>query len=173
MPLGLPRGQSYLVAHDPEWARLFEEERLKLRSVLPASAVDIQHVGSSAVPGLRAKPIIDIAVAALRHTLADDWQEAMATLGYDYPGDIGIPDHRIYGRDRDVRRFLVHVVDAEGGRWRDFLRFRDLLRKDRTLAAVYEGVKTEAAERFATGLRSHYTGAKAQFIEHTLTRKVD
>jgi len=168
MSLGLPRGQNYLVAADPAWFAFFEEERDRLRSVLPSDALEIEHVGSTAVPGLRAKPIIDIAIAARDHRLADQWQEAMASLGYDYPGDIGVPDHRIYGRDRDIRRFLVHVVDANGPRWREFLRFRDLLRRDADVAAAYEAVKLEAAERHPTGPRSDYTKAKARFIERAL-----
>ena len=91
MSLGLPKGQNYLVPHDLSWRRQFEEERRRLRAVLGADASDIQHIGSTAVPGIHAKPIVDIVVAARSHTLADDWQDAMASLGYDYPGDIGIP----------------------------------------------------------------------------------
>lgn len=119
MSLGLPRGHNYLVRYDPDWPRLFEEERTRLRSALAGEAVDIQHVGSTAVSGLRAKPIIDIAMGAQSHTMVDQWRDAMASLGYDYAGDIGIPDHRIYGRDPDIRRFLVHVVDFDGARWRE------------------------------------------------------
>jgi GrpB-like predicted nucleotidyltransferase (UPF0157 family) len=164
MALGLPHGQNYLVPHDPSWARLFDEERWKLRSVLPTDAVDIQHIGSTAVPGLLAKPIIDVAIAAPSYTLADDWQDAMASLGYDYPGDIGIQDHRIYGRDPGIRRFLVHVVDAGGVLWRQFLQFRDLLIADQKQAAEYEAVKLAAATRYPTGVRSQYTDAKARYI---------
>jgi GrpB-like predicted nucleotidyltransferase (UPF0157 family) len=87
MYLGLPYGQDFLVLHNPNWVKLFEEEKSKLRSVLPPEALDIQHIGSTAVPGLKAKPIIDIAIATQHHTLADEWQETMAYLGYDYPGD--------------------------------------------------------------------------------------
>ena len=138
--------------------------------MLPQEALEIQHVGSTAVPDLRAKPIVDIAIAATDHRLADEWQVAMSSLGYDYPGDIGIPAHRIFGRDPGVRRFLVHVVDAEGQRWRDLLRFRDSLRKDHRLAAAYETVKQEAASRHATGPRGGYTQAKAEFIERVLAQ---
>jgi GrpB-like predicted nucleotidyltransferase (UPF0157 family) len=149
---------------------LFEEERLRLRSVLPAEAFDIQHIGSTAVPGLRAKPIIDIAIGARTYTMADDWQEAMASLGYDYPGDIGIPDHRIYGRDPGIRRFLVHVVDLGGTRWTQFIRFRDLLIADPRVAAEYEAVKLEAAKKHPTGMRSRYTEAKAGYIDEVLAQ---
>jgi GrpB-like predicted nucleotidyltransferase (UPF0157 family) len=171
MTLGLPVGHNYLVVHDPAWADLFEEERRRLRSALPADAIEIEHVGSTAVPGLKAKPIIDIAIAARRCALADDWQGAMASLGYDYPGDLGIAEHRIYGRDPGMRRFLVHVVDAGGPRWRDFLRFRDQLRGDPLLAAAYEALKLHAAAMYPTGSRSGYTRAKAEFIESALARE--
>jgi GrpB-like predicted nucleotidyltransferase (UPF0157 family) len=102
--------------------------------------------------------------------MADQWQDAMASLGYDYPGDIGIPDHRIYGRDPDIRRFLVHVVDSDGTRWREFLRFRDLLITDPRLAAEYEAVKLGVAKKHPTGLRSKYTEAKGGFIADVLAR---
>ena len=171
MTLGLPHGRNFLVPHDPEWPDLYENERGRLREVLPAEALDIQHVGSTAVPGVKAKPIIDIAVAAKGHRLADDWRDAMASLGYDYPGDIGIHDHRIYGRDPGVRRFLIHVVDAGGHRWDDFLRFRDLLRGDPDLAGAYQAVKEQAAARYPDG-RGRYTTAKAEFIERVLSRHV-
>lgn len=168
MSLGLPHGHNYLVSHDPDWARLFEEEAQRLRSVLPPAAMEIQHVGSTAIPGLRAKPIIDIAIAARSYTLAGDWQNAMASLGYEYPGDIGIPEHRIYGRDPGIRRFLVHVVDAGGLRWRQFLDFRDALMADPRLAAEYEAVKLAAATKHPTGMRHRYTDFKAAFIEKVL-----
>jgi GrpB-like predicted nucleotidyltransferase (UPF0157 family) len=168
MSLGLPAGQNFLVPHDPGWARLFDEEGTRLRSVLPSDALDIQHVGSTAVPGLRAKPIIDIAIAARHHALADTWQEPMASLGYDFPGDIGIPDHRIYGRDPGIRRFLIHVVDAGGPRWSQFIQFRDRLRADPQLAAQYEAAKTAAAARYPSGVRAQYSAAKTSFIEAVL-----
>jgi GrpB-like predicted nucleotidyltransferase (UPF0157 family) len=170
MSLGVPQGQTFLVAHDPQWFDMFEEESRKLRAALPREALEIQHVGSTAVSGLRAKPIVDIAIAATDHRLADEWQAALNSLGYDYPGDIGIPEHRIFGRDPGIRRFLLHVVDAGGQRWRDLLRFRDLLRQDPQLAAAYEALKVEAALRHAAGPRGDYTKAKAEFIERVLAR---
>jgi GrpB-like predicted nucleotidyltransferase (UPF0157 family) len=173
MSLGARPGENHLAPHDPRWSTLFDEESRRLRSALPPEAVDIQHVGSTAVPGLHAKPIIDIAIAATSYRIADEWQRAMGSLGYDYPGDIGIPDHRIYGRDPGMRRFLVHVVDADGRRWEDLLRFRDLLRRDPRLAAAYQAVKEAAAARYPKGPRGEYTNAKAGFIERVLAQKPD
>jgi GrpB-like predicted nucleotidyltransferase (UPF0157 family) len=92
----------------------------------------------------------------------------MASLGYDYPGAIGIPDHRIYGRDPGIRRFLVHVVDVDGLLWRQFLHFRDLLIADPQMAAEYEAVKLAAATKYPTGMRSWYTDAKAGHIVRVL-----
>jgi GrpB-like predicted nucleotidyltransferase (UPF0157 family) len=173
MSLGVPGGETYLVPHDPRWSARFDEEAQRLRAVLPPEAVEIQHIGSTAVPGLQAKPIIDIGIAATNHRVADEWQTAMSSIGYDYPGDIGIPEHRIYGRDPGIRRFLVHVVDADGQRWKDLLRFRDLLRQDPQLAAAYQTVKEAAAARHATGPRANYTNAKAEFIERALAQAAD
>lgn len=171
MSLGLPKGQNYLVPHDPGWAALFEEERRRLHTVLGQDAIDIQHIGSTAVLGIHAKPIIDIAVAARDYTMADDWQDGMASLGYDYPGDIGISGHRVYGRDHDVRRFLVHVLDADGAQWKRLIGFRDILLHDAQLAREYEMLKLEATAKYPTGPRGRYTDEKASFIAEVLTRR--
>ena len=168
MTLGLPHGQNYLVPYDPEWPLYFAQERDRLRVVLPPDAVEIQHVGSTAVSGLAAKPIIDIAIGAVSYRLADEWQQAMSSLGYDYPGDIGLPEHRIYGRDADVRRFLVHVVGWGGPQWQAYIRFRARLIADPRLAAEYEAVKTRAARQYPVGPRSQYTAAKSAFIDAVL-----
>lgn len=94
----------------------------------------------------------------------------MASIGYDYPGDIGIPDHRIYGRDRLARIFLVHVVDADGLPWRNYIRFRDRLLSDRALAMEYEALKLRAAREHSVG-RDLYTRFKASFIDAVLSSR--
>ena len=170
MSLGVPKGRTFLVPHDPAWAELFEEERRRLLGVLQPEVVEVQHIGSTAIPGIHAKPIIDILVGTPSYVLADDWQDRMASLGYDYPGDIGIPEHRVFGRDREIRRFLVHVVDLHGLPWRRLVRFRNVLLRDPHLAVEYERLKLEAAAKYPIGLRSKYTDEKADFIAEVLSR---
>ena len=106
----------------------------------------IEHYGSTAVPGLRAKPVIDIllGVAPL-----EDWSRCQApleSLGYDYVLNAGVSGHFIFGRGRDdsERTHLVHVVEFDGESWRANLAFRDALRADGSLRAAYTRMKEQA-----------------------------
>ncbi len=100
----------------------------------------IEHYGSTAVPGLAAKPILDILVGLER---LEDWQlchDPLLGLGYDYAAHAGVPGHHIFGRGRDrtERTHLVHLVQFQGESWVSNLAFRDALRADPALRQRYE-----------------------------------
>ena len=166
--LGLPHGQNFLTDYSDDWPRLFQEEKSRIASVADGRALTIEHIGSTAVPRIKAKPVIDIAIAIADLSIADDLAAAMATIGYDYPGDIGIPDHRIFGRDKDVRRYLVHVLEHAVYRWSDLISFRDILRTNARLAHEYEQLKLDAVAQHPTD-RAQYTESKSQFVQRILT----
>ena len=161
--LGLEQGINRLVDPNPLWPQAFAQEAARIRAALGAKALAIEHYGSTAVPGLRAKPIIDlqIGVADIGHGLL--FIEPMATLGYDYAGDQGIPEHHIFGKGR-ARTHLAHVVVYQGEQWLRCLRFRDRLRSDANLRAAYEALKLRLAADPAN-TRAAYTAAKTGFIE--------
>jgi GrpB-like predicted nucleotidyltransferase (UPF0157 family) len=156
--------QVEIVAYDPAWPAMFESERLRLTPLLAPAAV--HHFGSTAVPGLAAKPVIDMIalVAQLDAPIAALVEHA----GYQYP--------RAYNATLSHRRFLcyptpshrthhLHLVDQPHELQRR-LRFRDLLRSDRALAERYAVLKRTLAERYRDD-REGYTEAKARFIhEH-------
>ena len=126
----------------------------------------IEHYGSTAVDGLRAKPILDIllGVAPL-----DAWIKCrvpLETLGYDYAESAGVPGHHVFGRgrDRSERTHLVHVVEFDGESWRTNLAFRDALRADLSLREEYVRVKERAAALAPEG-RGKYGDLKHSFIE--------
>jgi GrpB-like predicted nucleotidyltransferase (UPF0157 family) len=160
--LGLERSSNRLVDHNPLWERAFAEEAARLAAALGPAALAIEHYGSTAVPGLRAKPVLDVqvGVAHIDHGLA--FIEPMAALGYDYAGSQGIPDHHIFGRGV-ARTHLVHVVVHGAEAWFRTLRFRDRLRADPALRAAYEALKTGLAEAALT--RAAYSAGKTEFIE--------
>jgi GrpB-like predicted nucleotidyltransferase (UPF0157 family) len=164
--LGLKHGLNRLVDHDPEWATAFEEERTRIRSAVGDVARGIEHYGSTAVAGLRAKPIIDIllGVAPL-----EDWIKCKApleSLGYDYAENAGVPGHFIFGRGRNrgERTHLLHVVEFDGESWRSNLAFRDALRADESLRAGYQRTKEQAVAVAPEG-RAKYNELKHTFIE--------
>jgi len=164
--LGLKHGMNQLVDYDPEWPAAFEDERIRVRSAVGDVARGIEHYGSTAVVGLRAKPIIDIllGVAPL-----DDWikcKRPLESLGYDYAENAGVPGHFIFGRGRDQseRTHLVHVVEFDGEPWRSNLAFRDALRADESLRAAYLRMKERAVTLAPEG-RAKYNELKHLFIE--------
>src|ERR1700686_933409 len=135
--LGLKHNVNLLVDYDPQWESEFINERKRIAEALGAVARGVEHYGSTAVPGMRAKPILDILVGV---SPIDDWEKCrvpLEGLGYDYAANAGVPDHPIFGRGRDSmeRTHLVHVVEFLGVSWRTNLAFWDALRRDACLRA--------------------------------------
>lgn len=163
--LGLEQGVNRLVEHNPLWARVFEEEAARLRLALGDAALAIEHYGSTSVPGLRAKPIIDIQIGVDRIERGIEFIEALTALGYDYAGDQGIPEHHIFGLGV-ARTHLTHVVVFESEQWRRSLRFRDRLRADPVAREAYQALKEALAT--TTTSRADYTAKKTAFVlEHS------
>jgi GrpB-like predicted nucleotidyltransferase (UPF0157 family) len=172
MTLGIIRRKVVrLVPHSAAWSAEFLSERARLLSAIGDRVMAIEHVGSTAIPGIHAKPVLDIAVAIedLGNTKA--LVPAMQQLGYDFPGDIGIVGERLFGRGPEVLTHLVHVVQVGGPKWSEYLEFRDSLRASSELAAEYDELKRELARQFPDE-RAKYTEAKGRFIQRVLGHDV-
>lgn len=169
--LGLKKNLNVLVDYDPSWELAFIEERRRLARVLGEVAKGIEHCGSTAVPGMRAKPILDILVGV---SPLDDWakcEDPLESLGYDYAANAGVPGHHIFGRGRDSteRTHLVHVVEYLGEEWCDNLALRDALRRDASLRGTYLQVKERAAAASPEG-RVRYNELKGLFLAQLKAR---
>ncbi len=163
--IGLKKGTLRVVAHRPEWRGLFERERRALWDSVGDLVLDIQHVGSTAVPGLDAKPIIDIAAAVPSEEVLPRLEGPLRGLGYIYRGDAGGDGGHIFVKESapEVRTHHLHVVEAHDPQWRRWLLFRDMLRADETLRAAYARTKKGLQERFGED-RKGYTRAKDEFV---------
>jgi GrpB-like predicted nucleotidyltransferase (UPF0157 family) len=150
-----------LVEHDPTWTERFERERDRLLPVFDGSVVAVEHIGSTSVPGLCAKPIVDIAVGLGKLELTDEQIEAMGELGYEYLGEFGLPG-RLYFRKGDPRMYHVHVVEHGGMHWERQLVFRDALRTDADERRRYDEFKRRLAAEGHS--REAYTELKTPFI---------
>lgn len=159
--LGLERNIQRLSAHNPLWAQAYAEEVARLRPALDGVALAVEHYGSTAVPGLDAKPIIDIQVGVTRLEQAQDLVGPMTALGYDNVGSAGIADHHIFGLGV-ARTHLVHIVEYDSEQWRRAIRFRDRLRAEPALRDAYQQLKRELAATCAT--RAEYTEGKSAFV---------
>ena len=158
--------QVSLCAHDPAWARAFELERDRLQALLPGVFVAIEHIGSTAVPGLAAKPVVDImaAVASLEH--ADALIDCLCDNGYTTSAEFNasLTDRKWLMRWRDGHRtHHLHIVVADSAQWHDRLAFRDALRNESALARRYAEFKAELAVRHRRD-RAAYTDAKSAFF---------
>ena len=168
--IGLQRGTVKLVPYSSEWKRLFVEEERVLRASIGTYVMDIQHVGSTAIPGLEAKPIIDIAVAVRRLEDAEKCIEPLECLGYEYRPDEEHPRRFFFAKgDPSRRTHYVHVVEWNSDSWKRLLRFRDYLRQHKEAAREYANLKRELARK-SQGNRAFYTPGKAEFVESVLGR---
>jgi GrpB-like predicted nucleotidyltransferase (UPF0157 family) len=149
---------------------LFAEEAARLRAALGDRLLAIEHVGSTSVPGLAAKPILDLAAGVSSLADAEALFPALAALGYAHKADPDLPE-RLYLVKGPPERRTHHLSLAEPTSrfWRDHLRFRDLLRADAALAAGYARLKLELAERHPDD-RPAYQAGKQAFIDAALSR---
>ena len=167
--LGLATSEVRLSPYDPDWAALGARECTTVRSLLGDLAVDVMHAGSTAVPGIAAKPILDI-VAAVGDTVPID--EVVGRLcasgAYSYEGDQGDDGGLLLVRGPgELRTVHVHVVGEGSQAWGDYRRFRALLLDDATARERYESVKLQLARQFPHDRRA-YTLAKASVIRALL-----
>jgi GrpB-like predicted nucleotidyltransferase (UPF0157 family)/molybdopterin-guanine dinucleotide biosynthesis protein A len=157
-----------IVPYDPTWPARFEEERRALQAVLGERGTGgIHHVGSTAVPGLAAKPIIDMLVGVA--DLESSWPcvAAVARLGYHYAPYRPTEMHWLCKPDPRHRTHHLHLVPVASPRFREELAFRDHLRRHRDVAARYETLKRALAAQHGAD-RDAYTAAKAPFIAAVL-----
>jgi GrpB-like predicted nucleotidyltransferase (UPF0157 family) len=169
--LGLQQTKVSLVEPNALWERAYAHEAAAIREALGDMAIDIQHVGSTAIPGIKAKPIIDILVGIKHFDDGPLCIGPMEKIGYEYAGSDIVPDDHIFGRGNasDSRTHLVHVVEHLGNNWNRMLIFRDALRNDAGLARAYEQLKVGLAGEHAES-RAAYTKAKGEFIDAVLVK---
>jgi GrpB-like predicted nucleotidyltransferase (UPF0157 family) len=166
--LGLGRSKTILRPHDPRWAAAFETEAATLRSVLVNRPVEVEHIGSTAVPALSAKPILDIAVGYHDASGHAEIQAALEAVEYVFHGDQGEEGGLFFVKGPDsCRTHHLHVVAAGSSQWRSYLAFRDKLRSSKTLRTAYAELKENLTAQFPED-RVSYQDAKSPFIEDAL-----
>jgi GrpB-like predicted nucleotidyltransferase (UPF0157 family) len=165
-------GEIVIVDYEPEWPAQFEAERLKLAAALGEYALAIEHIGSTSVPGLAAKPIIDILIGVRSLADADaHCIEPIVALGYEYVAKLEemMPFRRYFRRlsqtARDPRKHThhIHLVEITHPFWERHLLFRDYLRSHPEARDAYADLKRDlAAQTLDTAA---YTDAKTAFIQ--------
>jgi GrpB-like predicted nucleotidyltransferase (UPF0157 family) len=162
----IPRAVA-VVDYDGEWPRMFEEEAGRIREACGGTILTIEHIGSTSVPGLAAKPIIDMMPGVANLTVARAVViPAMERIGYESLGAYGIAG-RLYFRRGEPRSYHVHMFEVGQGEWEKHLVFRDYLREHPEAVKEYAALKRELAEKHRED-REAYTTAKSPFIQGIL-----
>ncbi len=169
--LGVDYGTVRLTPARSEWAAIAERLAATIHAALGERAVSVEHVGSTAVPGLAAKPILDIAVGVGNEVPTEAVKECLEGLGYEFGGNAGDSGGLVFVlSDRPAHRVAhVHVVEHGGSQWHRYVAFRDLLLKHESARVIYERTKGELAERFPNDRKS-YTAAKEEVVRNLLER---
>jgi GrpB-like predicted nucleotidyltransferase (UPF0157 family) len=155
-----------ILDYDPRWPALYEEEKALMVAVIGPSIVGIEHIGSTAVPGLGAKPIIDIMIGIRTLDEAPALYGRLAAIGYEYAPEFEelIPERRFFRKGPVAfRTHHLHVVEFGDDFWVRHLLFREYLRRHAEVAHEYEQLKRKLAAEY-TENRQGYTEAKTSFI---------
>lgn len=153
-----------VVPHDGRWAELYRAEAAAIRAALGDYVAGIEHFGSTAVPGLIAKPIIDILIGTQAGGEPHAAIDGLAGLGYEYLGEDGRRPGRFFWRKRDLPNFNVSAVAYLGVMWESNLAVRDFLRIHPEWVQRYGQVKLNAAAASGTSMLG-YQNHKRDFVD--------
>jgi GrpB-like predicted nucleotidyltransferase (UPF0157 family) len=156
-----------VLPHDPNWSKLFKAEANKLAAVLGQEVIAIHHIGSTAIPNISAKPIVDILVEVYDIEQIDEFNEEMMKLGYQPKGEFGIPGRRFFIKgDDSTRTHHVHTFQTGHPRIERYLNFRDYMMAHPEEAQAYSRLKEKLAQRFPEDIKGYMAG-KDRFIKET------
>ena len=155
-----------VVPYDNDWPRLFQLEVIRLRKALGDEIVSAYHIGSTAIPGMRAKPIIDILLEVKSISKIEDCNDVMIGLGYNPRGELGIPGRRYFSRDEtvDVRTHHVHAFQKGDKNIERHIAFRDYMIAHPDAAREYDQLKTNLSRVFQWDIDGYCKG-KESFVD--------
>ncbi|TWT09188.1 GrpB family protein [Planomicrobium sp. CPCC 101079] len=152
-----------LTEYDKNWVRMFEQESGRLKEVFGDEILRFEHFGSTSVPGMKAKPVVDMMCLVKEIGKIDAFNERMLCLGYDVAGDWGIEGRRLFRKGGDNRSHHIHFYQFDHSQIERHLVFRDYLRSHPEEAERYGQLKEELAGRHDdTG---YYSKAKKAFVQ--------
>lgn len=166
--LGLEKGVVRLLSHDEQWHKLFAEEQARIANAAGEFVVSIEHIGSTSICGIAAKPILDIAIAVKDKASGNLAIAPLENLGYVFRGENGIAGRFYFVKGAaEGRTHHLHMYVSGSEELENHLAFRDYLRQNPEAAAEYDRLKKDLAERFSND-RDAYLDGKAAFVEGIL-----
>lgn len=170
--LGLNKDVVQLSPYNPQWRNLFEEEKKILVELIGEHIIDIQHIGSTAIAGIAAKPMLDVLIGVKTLEDVKQFDKVRLKEAAIYPlGRVAIEGKVVYAKFSDVealtKTHVYHIVEYGGDWWQQHTLFRDYLNNHLHVAADYEKLKLELAKKFPTCEKS-YADAKKAFVDKVL-----
>lgn len=168
--IGLKRGTVKLVEHNPKWRLSFEKEAKKLRKVFGQDCIDIQHVGSTAILGILAKPIIDIALIVPSLQKAQRYEKKLKEIGYDIKKNDTREERLFFTKGPEKKRtHYLHIGEIDSGYAEDMILFRDYLCNHKDVAKAYSELKEKLAEKY-NNTREIYTARKERLVKEVIKK---
>lgn len=157
-----------VVPFDPVWARIYKVEAHLLRSAVDRPDVEVHHIGSTAIPGIFAKPIIDILLVVPDLEMIDARMKKIVMLGYEAMGEYGIPARRYFRKNSSsrVRTHRIYSFVRGSAGTKRHLAFRDYMNSHREAAEAYGSLKLHLASRFPNDIEAYMAGKDAFVKQH-------
>ncbi len=170
--IGLKRGVAKLVGYNPKWRQNFEREQQKIRKIFGRDALEIQHVGSTAIPGILAKPIIDIALIVPSLQKAKRYEKKLKEIGYEIKKNDTKKERLFFTKGPEKKRtHYLHIGKIDSGYAEDMILFRDYLYTHKNAAKKYSELKEKLAEKYQN-TREIYTAKKEKLVRGIVKKAV-
>lgn len=159
--------------YNPEWKDKFEEIKAMLIPIIGDLSISIEHVGSTSIEGLSAKPIIDIDVVMESYSVFPEIKERLENVGYKHEGNLGIESREAFKRafQDEFMTYHLYVCPMDGKGYLEHIAFRDYLRTNDEARKEYQQLKIELAKKYAFD-REAYCIGKTEFIRSILDKVV-
>ena len=153
-----------IVSYNPNWKEIYKEESKKIKNVLSDIIVDIHHIGSTAIPGIKAKPVIDILVEVKDIEAVDRYNNKMEELGYEVMGEYGIPKRRFFRKGGNNRTHHIHIFQVGNEEIERHINFKEYLIAHPDKAREYSKLKEKLTNKYTYDVEN-YTNGKSDFIK--------
>lgn len=162
--IGVSKNSVMLCPYSEEWHLLFEKEKANLYNCTKRNLIDIQHVGSTSIIGMQAKPIIDIVIAVKDLNEGFELVNDVEAIGYHFKGSLGKSNRFFFWKeDEGINTHNLHIVEHGDKNWENLILFRDFMNKYTSYRNKYINLKEELASKYKDD-RDTYTEKKAEFI---------
>ncbi|SMF86989.1 GrpB domain, predicted nucleotidyltransferase, UPF0157 family [Paenibacillus uliginis N3/975] len=160
--------------YNPEWKKQYEDERVKISEALQDILMTIEHIGSTSVPGLGAKPIIDMMVGVMDlDQVGQEQIDRLMKIGYEYVHKPDFPERKFFRKGKwRAGTHHLHIYEMSGAQWRNNMLFRNYLRNHADTLAQYYQLKKELEARHKHD-RVQYTAGKETFIQEVINKATE